>query len=380
MNLVQPELLEWAIERSHQSLDDLHGDFPHLDSWLSGFVDPPIAQLERFANVTRTPLGYLFLPEPPIEHFPLADFRRRQGTASDVSTDLRDQVYICQQKQDWYINYALEEGLEPVPVVGMLTVDTAPVRAAEVMREKLRIEPEYFESIAGQQPAVSNFAQRIEDLGVLIMISGIVGFNTKRVLDPQEFSGFSFSHALAPLIFVNGAETKSAQMFTLAHELAHIFLGDTSVSGDLLGTEAVSTHEVWCNEVAAEFLMPAYRVMELTRIKGVQYEHLIELASHFKVSALALLIRWRELGFVGEPAFQSLRSQYEFELDKVQKKNAPSGGSFFTTAPVRSGKRLTRAVLSSTFEGETSFTDAFKMLGTKKTQTLKELAFRMGVL
>ena len=380
MSLVQPELLEWAIERSHQSVHDLHGAFPHLESWLSGSTEPPIAQLEKFATATKTPVGYLFLQEPPVEEFPLTDFRRRQVSSVDVSADLRDQVYICQQKQDWYIDYALEEGLEPVSVVGMLTVETEPYRAAQVMRDQLAIDPGHFESISVQQAAVSNFAEQVENLGILVMISGVVGFNTKRVLNPQEFSGFSFSHALAPLIFVNGTETKSAQMFTLAHELAHIFLGDTSISTASPESLVGSRHEVWCNEVAAEFLMPADRVTQLTRAADVRYEFLTAIAARFKVSPLALLIRWRELDLVNEVGFQTLRQEYELELSKIPKKTAPSGGSFFTTAPVRSGKRLTRAVLGSTFEGETSFTDAFKMLGSKKTDSLRELALRMGVL
>lgn len=140
------------------------------------------------------------------------------------------------------------------------------------------------------------------------MISGVVGFNTKRALNPQEFSGFSSSLSLAPLI--------------------------------------------------SEFLTA--------------------IAARFKVSPLALLIRWRELDLVNEVGFQTLRQEYELELSRIPKKTAPSGGSFFTTAPVRSGKRLTRAVLGSTFEGETSFTDAFKLLGSKKTDSLRELALRMG--
>lgn len=380
MSLVQPELLEWAIERSDRSVHDLYGRFPHLDSWLSGTSEPSIAQLEKFANATTTPLGYLFLTEPPVEEFPLLDFRRRQGAGTQVSTNLRDQVYICQQKQDWYIDYATDEGLDPVPVVGSLTLDTAPEIAAERMREDLGVLPNQFETVSGQQAAVSNFAEKIEALGILVMISGVVGFNTHRILDSEEFSGFSFSHALAPLIFVNGAESKSAQMFTLAHELAHIYLGDSSVSLATPDLAAGPGHEAWCNSVAAEFLMPADRVMELTRNTGTGLESLTAIARRLKVSPVALLVKWRELDFVGETDYQKLLREYEHLLSQVPMRRSISGGSFFTTAPVRSGKRLTRAVLSSTFEGTTGFTDAFKMLGSKKSQTLKELAIKMGVL
>ena len=116
------------------------------------------------------------------------------------------------------------------------------------------------DEIPSWQVAVSELRREIEQLGVMAVINGVVGNNTSRRLSVEEFRGFALTDPYAPLIFVNGADAKSAQMFTLAHELAHVWLGSAGVSGfDGLypgGTEM----EDWCNRTAAEFLSPAQEV------------------------------------------------------------------------------------------------------------------------
>ena len=100
---VQPSLLRWARERSGRSVHDLQRRFPKLDSWEQGEVRPTLKQLEAFARTTYTPIGFMFLTEPPVEELPVTDFRTTSGVSvSRPSADLLDTLYLCQQRQEWY--------------------------------------------------------------------------------------------------------------------------------------------------------------------------------------------------------------------------------------------------------------------------------------
>ena len=256
---VNPELLVWARERSGIASDDLARRFPKLEEWERGDRSPTLKQLESFANATHAPVGFLFLQEPPEEQVPIPDYR----TIGDAgirrpSPDLLDTIFQCQQRQEWYRDFAQVTREDPVALIATLTAATPVVEGAATMRGALRFG--VGERGSSWTNALRLLIERAEDLGVLVMVNGVVGSNTHRKLDPREFRGFALVDSLAPLVFVNGADTKAAQIFTLAHELAHLWLGESALSdADLTSTPTVAA-ERWCNQVAAEFLVPLARI------------------------------------------------------------------------------------------------------------------------
>lgn len=207
------------------------------------------------------------------------------------------------------------------------------------------------------------------------MASGVVGSNNRRGLDPQEFRGFALADELAPLVFINGADTKAAQMFTLAHELAHVWLGQSAVSD--AEARALPDHEIerWCNAVAAELLIPLEAVRETYDGRAELQGEVGRLARRFKVSTLVVLRRIRDAGGIGHDHYWRA---YEEELARLRALPRGSGGDFYLTLGARVSRRFARALVVSTLEGQTLYRDAFRMLGIKRDATFRELGAQLG--
>ena len=203
-----------------------------------------------------------------------------------------------------------------------------------------------------------------------------MGSNNRRRLDPQEFRGFALADPLAPLVFVNGADTKAAQMFTLAHELAHVWLGQSALSdAEALSVPDQAT-ERWCNQIAAELLVPLAVLRDVAEAGGDLREHMDALARRFKVSTLVVLRRLHDAGWLTRDEF---RSTYAEELARLRALPARSGGNFYLTLGARASKRFARALVVSTLEGRTSFTESFRLLGIRKQSTFEDVAHSLGV-
>ena len=375
---VPSTLLAWASKRSGIAADTLLTKFPDLDAWEQGSKLPTLKQLERFATATHTPLGYLFLAEPPQESLPLPDFR----TIGDIevghaSPDLLETVYLCQQRQEWYRDFARLHRESPVALVGSLGTDTDIVEAARRMRSVLAFEPG--ERGTSWSEAFRRLLQEADAQGILVMVSGVVGSNTHRKLDPEEFRGFALSDDLSPLIFVNGADTKAAQIFTLAHELAHLWLGQSAVSDPDMATTSTNDVERWCNQVAAEFLVPVEGLRGLVVDPEGLTEDLDRLAREYKVSTLVVLRRIFDAGYLSPAQFRTAYTQERARVLSLMDGGGAGGGNFYNTQPVRVSKRFARALIESTLEGQTLHRDAFQKLGFKKHATFEELAHRLGV-
>ena len=376
---VKPSLLMWARERAGLDVPTLSKKFPKLPEWEAGEHQPTLKQLEGFAKATHTSVGYLLLPEPPVESLPIPDFRTMgDRPLSRLSADLLDTVYACQQRQDWYRDFARTNREDPVRFVGSVDVGADVVDTAAIMRTTLGFGLDERRQAGNWTGALDMLREHAELAGVLVMVNGIVGSNSYRKLNPDEFRGFALADRLAPVIFVNGSDTKAAQIFTLAHELAHLWIGQSGLSDAELSGHSDSAIERWCNQVAAEFLVPLDVVRREAGDLSDLTSALDRLARTFKVSTLVILRRLLD-GQRFTPA--EYRAAYIAERDRVLALmgDRGSGGNFYNTTPVRVSKRFARALIASTWEGQTMYRDAARLLGFKKLSTLDELGQNLGV-
>ena len=375
---VNPEMLRWARERSGIDQEHLEHRFPKLSAWENREVLPTLNQLEDFAKATHAPIGYLFLDQPPVERVPIPDFRTMENQRIDrPSPDLLETVYLCQQRQEWYRDYSRSVRDEPLAFIGSATTQSNIVATAAAIRQAL-----HFDLLERQQcptwtDALRRFLEQVDRLGVLVMVNGVVGSNNYRKLDPTEFRGFALSDELAPLIFVNGSDTKSGQMFTLAHELAHLWLGQSALSDVEPVSAPQNNVEDWCNRVAAELLVPLDAFRQAYRAGEELQDALSRLARQFKVSTLVILRRIHDAGGLTRDQMWQAYAQELARLRELQSKKG--GGDFYLTLGVRVGKRFARAVVSSTLEGQTLHRDAFRLLGFSKQSTFRELATSLGI-
>ncbi len=372
-------VLRWAAQRARLHDEDLAARFSKWPLWLSGEAQPTLKQLENFARFTHTAIGYFFLPQPPALALPVPDFRTlRDEALAEPSTDLLDTLYLCQQRQDWYRDHARVHGLPALPFVGSASMQEAPEAAAQRLRETLGLSAEARRQLPTWTDALRQLIAKAEDAGVMVMISSVVGSNSHRKLDVGEFRGFALADDLAPLVFLNGADSKAAQMFTLAHELAHVWLGATGVSDTQAGQVPEQQIERWCNQVAAELLMPMEPLQVAYQRNAPMPEEIQRLAREFKVSTLVALRRLFDAGHLTPDAlWQHYREEQE-RLRTLKERASGGGGDFYRSLGARTSKRFARAIIASTLEGLTSFPDASRMLGVRKTATFFDAASEPG--
>lgn len=377
---VKPELLVWARQRANMEVSRLAERFPKYRQWENGDEQPTLKQLEKLARTVHVPVGCFFLPEPLDETLPLPDFRTMgSATPKQLSPELLDTIYLCQQRQEWYRDFARTEGQSPLAFIGSETLSSEASTVAAKIRNALNFSVQEREKLPNWSAALRRFIESTETLGVLVMLNGVVGSNTQRPLNPDEFRGFALSDELAPLLFVNGADTKAAQIFTLAHELAHLWLGETALSNSRLISEQEHKVETWCNCVAAEILAPLAILRQDCRKNESLPDALNRLSRKFKVSSLVILRRMYDAGEMSRTEFHK---EYNAELSRLKKllqEKRESGGNYYASQAARVGKRFARAVVSSTLEGQTLYRDALHLLSLSKTETFDKFAQELGL-
>ena len=360
---VKPELLRWARERARLRIEDLLQRFPKLPEWEAGEAKPTFRQLEAFADAATVPFGYLFLPDPPDEPLPVPDFRTLgDKPVRRPSPNLLDTIFDMQRRQAWLREERIEEGQSPLSFVGSATPDAVPARIASAMRRVLGLAGGWADLHGTWSDALRALRDRAELAGIVVVINGVVGNNTRRKLDPEEFRGFVLPDPHAPFVFVNGSDGKAAQMFTLAHELAHLWIGEAGVF-DLRDMQpAPDPRERFCNAAAAEFLVPEDDLFRAWGEVSETRQPFGALARRFKVSELVAARRALDARLIGRDAFLLFYRAYQDD-ERRRAARQTSGGNFYATQNSRIGRTFAEAVVRAVDEGRLLYTEAFELTG-----------------
>ena len=362
---VSPRILQWARGRVGKDVDQLRARFPRLEQWEAEEVRPTLKQLESYARATRTPFGYFFLQEPPKEELPIPHFRTHTTTTPGrPSPDLLETVQTMQRRQDWVREVLIEDGEAPVPFIGRARLDEPIDAIAADIRNTLRLlEPNWAQALPTWTAALQRLRDLLDAAGVIVVTNGVVGNNTHRKLNPTEFRGFVLVDEYAPLVFVNGADAKAAQMFTLAHECAHLWFGQSAVF-DLSELQPANERiERACNAVAAELLVPATELRtewDRARLTDEPFDYL---ARTFKVSAIVAARRALDMQLITRDEFFDFYHAHLAEVRRRADAKDNRGGDFYLTQNVRLGRRFSVAVINAVEEGRLTYREAYSLTG-----------------
>jgi Zn-dependent peptidase ImmA (M78 family) len=283
-------------------------------------------------------------------------------------------------KQNWYREYLIHQGFEALPFVGSRTIHDDPAAVASDMRRTLDVTTEWRRECSNWEAMFRGLVAKTEKAGVLVPRNSIVGNNTHRPLSVREFRGFALSDPIAPLIFINSADATAAQIFSLAHELAHIWLNISAISNFGLNQtpEGYDPLEVFCNRVAAELLVARNEFLENWKADLPLDQNADVLSREFRVSTLVIARRALDLGRIArEEYFRFYERAAEAREQIPEKKGKGGGPDFYTLARIRNSATFARAVLTEALEGRLLLRDAGQLLSVKPAK-LKELAKELG--
>ena len=379
---LQPDVLRWARERAKLQPEELAkkmGVKRHervLEWERDGVIS--VAQVDKLAKCTYTPLGFLYSKEPPDERLPIADFRTREGTPPP-SPDLLDTVYLMQRRQAWMRDELIKDGVEPLDFVGAYGLDSQPRHVASAMREALQLTDGWADTQSTWRDALRLIQDRLDATGVLVCFNSVVGNNSRRKLDPNEFQGFALVDEYAPLVFVNSADFKAAQMFTLAHELAHLLIAKSGVSTLEVLQPVSNETEAFCDKAAAEFLIPEKNLRaSWPHTRQTDNPHQA-IASRFKVSSIVAARRLLDLDLISKNVFLTAYQEYENKEQNRRQGGKVGGAPFWSIQKWRVGPRFAAAIARAVKEGRLLYREAYNLTGLRG-DTFENMPEKLGVL
>lgn len=373
--LINPKMLSWSRTREGLSVHEIARKFnkseEQIIDWEDGKIALTFGQAQNWAKYTNTAFGFLFLKTPPpVDEIPIPDRRTVSGLNKIISPELRLTLNDVLYKQQWYKSYLEKNNIRINPVFGLFSINDG--INAVVMDIRKHIKVDIPPKKGNWEDLFRVLVFKIEDIGILVMRNGVVKNKTTKPLSVKDFRGFCIYDELAPVIFINTNDSKSAQLFTLIHELSHLWINSSSLSN--LEELNHDKEELFCNQVASEFLVPSYIFeSEWKKVKNNWVERISELVSIFRVSRWVIARKALTLNLISY-------TEYNDYVSKLNEKKESKGQADYNTVQkVRVSPTLAKAVASEALSGRMLLRDAQSLIGIKPSKLAnfakKELNF-----
>ena len=391
MSAIQPRILTWARETTGLSLDDAARALgltdargrtggQRLEAMELGEDEPTRPVLLKMAKTYRRPLLVFYLAEPPKTGNRGQDFRTLPGHEKfnpELDALLRD----IKARQGLIRSMLEDDKAEPLEFVSSATIDLPPPKLAAGMAERLNFSLGRYRATKTPDEAFTYLRETIEASGVYVLLLGNLGSHHTNI--PVEvFRGFALADNIAPLIVINDQDSRAAWSFTALHELAHLWLGQTGISG----TEGENKIERYCNDVAGEFLLPASEVRQLAPVLKLSVATVAEQIGPFaqahRVSRTMVAYKLYRAGMIGKTTWAALdqrfKDQYlQFKQREAEKNRKAEGGpNYYIVRRHRVGRALLGLVRRSLDEGTITYTKASRVLGVKPRSVEPLLSMR----
>jgi Zn-dependent peptidase ImmA (M78 family)/transcriptional regulator with XRE-family HTH domain len=371
---ITPNVLKWARESARISektaADKVRVPVEKLKEWEEGINQPTIRQAETLAKVYRRPFALFFLPEIPRDFQPLQDFRRK--TAKPLGTASIFIMREIQQKQAW-IRDVLEEINEvPLSFVGRFSLNDNPVLVANDIINTLQVYPSKY-SI---DSPIKEWIDKAEGKGIFISRTSFI--HSRLTLDSKEMQGFTITDSYAPFVFVNSKDWNAPQLFTLIHELAHIWIAESGISNEiepeLRHKDEMHPVELFCNEVAANVLMPVEVMKNLDAAIFNSAKEVFKTSKILGVSTFAFLVRALNLQLIPLYKYRNLKNEAEREFQvflqseekkKAKQKKQKGGPNPYLLRLNKNSRLFTQIVLDAFRGGFIEPTQASSLLNTQ---------------
>lgn len=373
--LITSEILVWARERAQLTIQEFSKKISQtadkVSLWESGVSKPTFLQAQKIARVLHIPFGYLFLNKPPVDEKIIPDLRTLNNlNVNEFSIDLNEVLKDVQRKQDWYRDYLKDNGSLELPFIGRFTTSSSIAEIVEDINDVLGLQFVDRKKVNNWEAFLMLLIKKAEDAGIWVIRNSKVGNNTRRGLSVEEFRGFTLCDSYAPLVYINSADAKAAQIFTLFHEIAHLWLGESGISDVGLTTDCKyigNDIEHMCDQIAAEILVPASEFKSKWLLECSITENIVNNASFFKVSKVVAARRALDLDLILKDEFFEFYSRQKaiWEMKKKKQQESAGGPSFYKLLPITNGRKFTEAVLVSILTQKTLVRYGARLLGVK---------------